>query len=67
MIDLSRVGFFGVVMLIAFAAWGGWYIGRDQERELRIQNLERANGAMAACLVEIQRTNESIDGYLGQP
>ena len=67
MIDLDRLGFAGVLVLVAAAAWGGWHVGRGQEQALRIRNLETANAGMAACLGELQSANASIDAYLGGP
>lgn len=67
MIDLTKLGFAGILLLIVGAAWGGWHVGRGQEQALRIANLETANAGMAACLSELVDANASIDAYLEGP
>lgn len=64
MIDLDRLTNLGVLMLIVSVGWGGWYLGRESERQARIDDLTKANAGMAACVVELNAANEQVRRYL---
>ena len=65
MIDLDKLTNLGVLMLIVSVGWGGYYLGRDSERQARIDDLTKANAGIAACVVELNAANEALRDAIG--